>query len=136
MYKASNGKTRELYNSNKVGGQLPDDAPEDTPEGLHGVNDALAEYFFLESMPSKKSGTVTLTVKMEGNSQGNRYQDTDGWLRMRFAAMPTESRTIVKVGDDTNRMPYYVAMGVSGAALLALAIVGTRRRKGKEGTDK
>ena len=41
----------------------------------------------------------------------------------------------LKVGDDTNRMPYYVAMGVSGAALLALAIVGTRRRKGKEGTN-
>ena len=54
---------------------------------------------------------------------------------MRFAAQLPQSRMIVRVGDDTNRTPYYVALGASGAILLALAIIGTKRRKEKGGTQ-
>ena len=131
-YKDSSGKDREVYNSKRVGGE---DTPVGYPVGLHGVKDALKNYFYLETMPSGKNGTVTLLVKLDGDSQGIRYQNTKGALQMRFAAQLPQSRMIVRVGDDTNRTPYYVALGASGAILLALAIIGTKRRKEKGGTQ-
>ena len=133
-YRGSNGAVRELYNSEKVGGQL---AANDTttPEGLHEVNDALKDYFYLEAMPTNGTGVVTLTVALEGETQGNRYQDTLADLRMRFAAEITPTRTVVKTGDETNNMPYYLGMTGSGVIVLLLAIDGVVRRKKKGGNQ-
>ena len=125
---------RELYNSEKVGGQLAADDTT-TPEGLHEVNDALKDYFYLEAMPTNGTGVVTLTVALEGETQGNRYQDTLADLRMRFAAEITPTRTVVKTGDETNNMPYYLGMTGSGVIVLLLAIDGVVRRKKKGGNQ-
>lgn len=47
------------------------------------------------------------------------------------------SRTPVKTGDDTNIIPFIVAMGVSGALLIGLGVYNVRsRRREKEETRK
>ena len=89
-------------------------------------------YFFLESMKAKSSGTLTLVVALDGESQGNSYQSTFGELKMKFAAEITPTRTVVKTGDETNTLPYFIGLGISGIALLWLAVDGRKRRKSKE----
>ena len=72
---------------------------------------------------------------LDGETQGNDYQDTLADLAMNFAVElkeaapePGAPRIIVKTGDDRNLLPYYVAMAVSGVLLLILAIDNVRRR--------
>lgn len=125
-YQTSAGLDRELYNSETVGGDNPVDP---SVEGLHGVDSELKNYFYLESMPSGGTGVITLNVALEGETQGNRYWDTQAKLRMRFAAELTQTKTIVKTGDETNTLPYVIGMGVSGILILLLAIDGVKRRK-------
>lgn len=129
-YRTSSGQTKEIYNSETVGGEDP---PDESVEGLHGVDSALKDYFYLESMPSGGSGVVTLNVALDGESQGNRYWDTQAKLRMRFAAELTKTNTVVSTGDETNSLPYIIGMGVSGLLILLLAIDGVRRRKKRGG---
>ena len=125
-YQTSAGQVQELYNSDTVGGELSGSS---VPEGLHEVDSSLKDYFFLESMPSKGTGVVTLKVALDGESQGNRYWNTEAGLRMRFAAELTPTKTVVKTGDSTDKMPYIVGLGASGLLILLLAINGTRQRK-------
>lgn len=127
-YRTSSGETKDLYDSDRVGG---DSAPEGTPEGLHGVDDALKDYFFLETMPAGTSGVVTLVVALDGESQGNGYQKALADLQMRFAAEAAGSG-VVATGDERELRSYYIAMIAAGAVFLALAVFGlaARRRKG------
>ena len=124
-YKPSAGASRTLYSSDTVGGEDPIAGL----EGLHEINDALKNYFFLESMPSNGTGVVTLKVKLDGESQGNSYSGANAQLRLRFASELTQSKTVVKTGDETKTLPYILGMGVSGLLILALAIDGLRQRK-------
>lgn len=125
-YTAATGKTTELYNSDHVGGEL---GSSKAPEGLHSVDEALKEYFFLEAMPRGDQGEVTLTVALDGETQGNSYQNTLADLRMRFAAELSTGKTVVKTGDETKLTPYYAAMVVSGVVFLALAIDGLLQKR-------
>lgn len=124
-YKGSDGDT-ELYNSNKVGGNLDGKS---APEGLHEVDSSLKDYFYLETMASGKTGIVTLNVALEGETQGNSYQKTIADLTMRFAAEITPTRTVVRTGDETNVNTNYIVMGVAGLLALALAVDGMVQRK-------
>ncbi len=126
-YQTSTGTVREIYNSEQVGGDIS--ASGSVPEGLHQVNDALKEYFYLETQKPGTAGQVTLKVTLEGETQDNGYQDTLADLTMKFAAEITPTHIIIKTGDETNMLPYYIGMAVSGAVLLFLAIDGVKRRK-------
>ena len=129
-YTSSSGTTKELYNSNTVGGE----GIASSIEGLHEVDTALKNYMFLETMQSGRSGTVYLSVALEGESQGNSYQDTKADLRLRFAAEVVPTKTIVKTGDDgMNINPIIISMGVAGAVALGLAIAGAVENKKKRG---
>ena len=42
---------------------------------------------------------------------------------------PNVPRTVVKTADNTNLLPYYIVMAVSGLLFLILAIDSLRRRR-------
>ena len=125
QYRTSKGVVRDLYDSDRVGGELDG---KDAPEGLHAVNAALENYFFLESMPTAGSGLITLKVTLDGESQGNSYQSTLADLRIGLAAEVTPTK-VVKTGDETDLKPYTIAMYASGAIALLLALDGILQRR-------
>ena len=128
-YVTSTGYTRELYKSEHVGGEGPVNSD---LEGLHEVESALKNFLFLETMAKGGSGTLTLKVKLDGESQGNSYKGSSAELQLIFAAEPTQTKVIVKTGDETNVTPYVLGMGVSGVLILLLAVDGIVQRKKKQ----
>ena len=128
-YSPSSGSALELYNSNKVGGGGQAGYTNPTDDGLKEIEDALKDYMFLERMDSGKSGVVTLYVALDGESQDNSYQNAEADLQLRFAVevVPTED-VVVATGDVPVKLsPMYIGMGVSGVAVLLLAIDGAAR---------
>ena len=118
-------QTRELYNSDTVGGEGESKAG----IGLKEATNALKDYFYLDTLEPGKTAQIVLTVALEGESQGNRYQDTLGDLRMNFAAEIQGERRAVKTGDETNLMPLYVVALLSGVGVLILGIRDLHVRK-------
>ncbi|MBQ3481483.1 MAG: DUF11 domain-containing protein [Oscillospiraceae bacterium] len=131
-YAPSAGSTVTIYDSETVGGELNGTEP----EGLHGVDSALKNYIALESMANGKTGVVTLKVSLDGETQGNGYQDSMADLRMRFAVEVTPTN-VVKTGDERmNISPFYIGMAVSGLLFMALAVDGILQRKKQGGESK
>lgn len=135
-YKDKTGKEKILYDSEKVGG----DNSGTIGEGLHGATGALKDFFFLDSLTTNQSGAVTLEVAFDGESHINDYQNTLADLQMNFAVElgatnnQTGNRTqVVRTGDDTELLPLYAAMALSGVVLLALGIYSFRKDKRKRG---
>lgn len=71
-----------LYSNETVGGE---DTPKGAGEGLKQATGSLEDYFFLDTLESGQGGKVFLTVGLDGESQGNDYQDTLARLQMNFA---------------------------------------------------
>lgn len=135
--------SRTIYDSKAVGG--------DDTGGLREADGSLVEYFYLDNLSKGQSGSVTLKVKLDGETEQNAYFDTLGKLKVRFAVEPDSnkpneptnpdnptptpsnpvnpSNPIVKTGDDTHLFPFYVAMVVSGVVFLVLAVMGVRMRR-------
>lgn len=128
---SAGGTATELYNSEKVGGDVISSG---APEGLKELNNALKDYFFLGTMASGGTGVVTLEVALEGETQGNSYQGARSVLDMQFAAEVTGTRTVVQTGDHTNVNINYIVMGVAGLLALVLAVDGMvqRRKAGRK----
>lgn len=147
-YRDAAGTETVLFDSDSVGGE----GDSTVPEGLHGAADSLEEYFLLGSLAPGKSGEVELTVALDGETQGNGYQNTLADLRMSFAAEPLElvsdpgngdgtdpsgdggkgTYTMpgsVKTGDSSRLVLWCVLGFVSGVQLLILAILGFRKNK-------
>lgn len=141
------GEEKTLFSSETVGG----DNVSEAGEGLHEATDALDEWFYLDTLKSDQGGVLTLRVALDGETQGNDYQDTLAELQMQFAvelraepdsgfdgnpppSKPSKPRKPrVKTGDYTNYVPYLVAAAVSGLALLLLAIYSLRERRRQRG---
>lgn len=148
-YTAPDGTSDTLYNSDTVGGESK------AGEGLHQATNALKDYFKLGNLKNGQTGTVNLEIKLDGETQGNAYQETLAKLQMEFAVELTQNNTstsgnnpntpsnntpstpssssrstnVVHTGDDTNLMPFIIAAGVSGVLFLLLALYGVRERK-------
>ena len=136
-----------LFSSETVGG----DVKAGEREGLHEATSGLENYFYLDTLKKGDEGQIKLVVALDGETQGNDYQDTLAKLQMNFAvelnpdttptptptgtATPTPTRTttnrttVVKTGDDTNKLPYYLGLGGGGLVVLFLAIYLTKKRK-------
>jgi hypothetical protein len=130
-YLDKNGNQTVLFSSDTVGGDTVDAAG----EGLHEATDALTDYFYLDTLSSGQSGTVTLKIALDGETQGNDYQDTLADLQMNFAVELTTAsgtRQVVNTGDGRSFLPYILAMAFSGLVLLALAIYSLKRAKRRE----
>lgn len=155
-YQPKGGERQTLYSSDTVGGEKDISAG----EGLHEAADALGDYFYLDTLNTGEEAYVYLMVALDGETQGNAYQDTLADLTMNFAvetvsrpAPPTgveeevppsdqqpsgnsaeERRQPPKTGDETNLMLYVTISLVSGLGLLVLAFIsGWKSRKEKEG---
>jgi len=134
-YRSSAGITNTLYDSNTVGGEQATANP--AIEGLKEVDSNLKNYMYLETMQTGRNGVVTLKVSLEGESQGNGYQDSMADLRLRFAVEITPGTPVVKTGDESIRLlPWYIAMGATGLLFIVFAATGLRQRKRKEGESK
>lgn len=142
-----------LYSSETVGGE---DAQNE--EGLHQATDALKDYLYLDRLAKGESGSVHLTVQLDGETQGNDYQDTLASLQMNFAVEPVTVTTVTKKGDDkvvnktvtktvaqnkvvkspktgdtTQILTICAVAMVSGIILLILALVLIKKRKEQKG---
>ena len=125
-YAGPSGKMLAFFDSDAVGGE----GITPTGEGLHQVPDALEDYFFVGELRSNQSGTITLGVRLDGETQGNAYQDTLARLQMRFAVEEnTAASTIPKTGDPGWVLLFSGVMLVSGLILLALAIARWHKKE-------
>ena len=114
-----------IYSNETVGGE--------DSEGLKDATVALKDdLYFIGRQTKGQQGVVTLSVSLDGETQGNSYQNALADLELSFAVEPEGSDEPV-TGDDTSLFPLYVALFISGGLLLALAIViAVRRRKSKK----
>ena len=128
-YEGADGTVKELYNSETVGGE--GDVTADL-EGLHQATDSLEDYFFLERLDKSEKGTVKLFVKLDGETQGNDYQDTLARLQMNFAVEKVAGPIVVQTGDATNMMMYAGMALVAGMALFFVAFLNSRRNREEE----
>lgn len=136
----------ELYNSQRVGGESTQTrALADNRIGLQQATQGLEEWLYLDTLGSGQSGVVRLHVALDGESQGNTYQDTLARLQLNFAVDPvteysrTETRTdtrtqqrelrIVRTGDINQALPFIILAGVSGLLLLILGLMGLAEKK-------
>ena len=84
-YKPVSGAAKEIYNSNKVGG--------DGANGLQDATNALDEYFMLEKIGPGQESELVLHFELDGESQANNYQEVLGTLMVNFAVELPESVT-------------------------------------------
>ena len=54
--------------------------------GLHEID--LKEFFYLDRLDSGSTGKVSLTIALDGETNGNGYQNTLARLQMAFAVEP------------------------------------------------
>ena len=99
-YVGSDNTEKVLYNSDTVGGE----GSSKTGEGLKELGNSTEKYFYLGRLASNGTGTVHLTIGIEGETQGNGYQNTLAKLRMNFAVEKVKvSNTITKT--KSSRLP-------------------------------
>lgn len=156
-YEAPGGGEDVLYDSQSVGGEGDSNK---AGEGLYQATGSLKDYFFLDTLANGQSGTVHLNIKLDGESQGNDYQDTLAALQMNFAVEEVErgavtvtvtptpiSRTntvrrtleqsspnliplAVQTGDPTQILPWCLAALAAGVVFLILGAAAMKRRRG------
>ena len=128
----------EIFNSDTVGGT---DAP-DSKEGLKQATDATSEWFYIGTLEPYDSGKTTLYIALDGESQANAYELTDGELEIRYAVEEVDDTVtyehvpgerIVKTGDETNILGP-VLMLAGAVVLLVLAVLSFRKDR-KDGED-
>ena len=126
---------RILYSSETVGGE---DANSKGETGLHQATDALEDFFFLETLAKGQTAKVVLEVSLDGETQGNYYQDKSAELSMEFAVELNDQPVVTvtpipspNTGDTNSLLPYIICLAAGAAALVA-AIILVRRRGRKE----
>lgn len=140
------GQSDLLYSSEEVGGETVNESG----EGLHQATDSLEDYFYLDTLAGGESGEITLRVHLEGETQGNEYQDTLARLQMNFAVeLPASAPAggdaegggqtgtsvrghAVKTGDTSNIMLFSILTLSAGILCLILAAFGIRSRNMQE----
>ena len=156
VYTDKDGEVNTLFDSDTVGGESADDTISRMGEGLKSATNALKDYFYLDTLAKGAGGVVTLEVALDGETQGNHYQDTLADLQMDFAVElrdtprggggggggtpdtpgtpntpdtpgSTTSRTgVVRTGDDNQIVLFSVISGVTGLLLLLYCIYNMR----------
>jgi len=127
VHKDSDGAEETIFSNERVGGEAK---PNDM-EGLEQATNAVDEWFFLETLGYGESGTVTLKVAFEGETQANDYMDTDGELELRFAVEIPENggKRRVDTGDNSMLTLWSAACLAAAGLLIILAVFSRRRDK-------
>lgn len=134
-YTGPDGEEDILFDSDTVGGEGASGAG----EGLRQATDALSDYFFLDTLKKGQSGKVVLEIALDGDTQGNDYQDTLADLQMNFAVElnaggtdttnPGRRGNIVKTGDEMTLTPFIIVACVTGTLLLLFVFYAQRERE-------
>jgi hypothetical protein len=146
-YTSPTGAVTTIFDSDMVGGEGESEAG----TGLHQATDALEDFFFLDTLEKGQDGKITLKIELDGETQGNDYQDTLADLQMNFAVMlrtadehgdeggteggDTKEPTYVKTGDETNLKPFFIAAGAAAIVLIVLGVIGVNDRKKRKGGE-
>lgn len=135
-YGASTGTTY-IFDSTAVAGDEQYE-PGGVAKGLKGATDATDEFFHIDTLKKGQSGKTVLTVGLDGESQGNSYENAVAEIEVQYAVELTgqENKVVykhVKTGDDTNIL-LPAAVMLAGLLLLILAFMN-RRRDRKDGED-
>ena len=131
-YTGADGEETVLFSSSAVSG----DEEEDTLANLE-------DYFYLDTLAQGESGHLSLLVALDGETQGNAYQNTLADLQMEFAVelhrdtngtntTTTRVQSGPKTGDDSELLPYIIVAGISGVTILLIAFWGRKNRKEEE----
>ncbi len=145
-YVGPDGVEDVLYTSDSVGGEGKTMEEKNLEAGKVGLNEAtsaLEDFFYLDTLASGEKGHITLRVALEGETQGNAYQDTRALLQMNFAVElspeqpsspdstpnPDTPYTPVRTGDESNMLLWSGVMLVCGLGVLALAVYTLRRNR-------
>lgn len=111
VYTDKNNSETVLFDSDTVGG----DQNSGGREGLREATAGLEDYFYLDTLHTGDSGKIMLEVALEGETQGNDYQNTLADLQMNFAVemnpdavreeeeTSNRNREIVNREQDSNR---------------------------------
>lgn len=139
-----------IFDSDVVGGE----GSQEGGVGLKQATNALdsEDYLYLERLKPGETGTVHLTVKLDGETQGNDYQGTDAELALQFAVEKVEAKvkyqpgetvkkteirtgtTTPKTGDPTKVIAVSALALVSGLVLLYFGITSVKKKdKDKKG---
>ena len=140
IYHDPAGKETVLYSSDVVGGE-EDTAKEG--EGLHQATNGLEDYNYLDRLEKGEQGYVSLYVQLDGETQGNAYQDTLARIKFNFAVELVNDETItvetivnkdiIKTGDESPVVMFSVITLVSGLSFLGLAVIAMNRRRREGG---
>lgn len=130
------GEETVLYNSDAIGSE----SKYLEEEGLHQATNALEDYFFLDMLKPSQAANVYLDIKMDGETEGNEYQDTLAKLKMNFAveraqnsaststtpnATPNKTATEITKSPTENQNPLYpsvVQLVQTGDFWIAVAV--------------
>lgn len=135
-----NGESTLLYSndSETLGGwDVENDGKEYVykgDEGLHQATTSLENYFYLDTLAANQTANVTLRIKINGDGEGNSYQDTLAKVKMNFAVELTKSTSkkihkSVDTSDTSNILMYSVIALVAGLACVGLVIYNVKSRK-------
>lgn len=137
-YVAPSGEETTLFSSDTVGG----DATAGGKQGLNEVSGAMDDYFLLGALNKGQTGQVQLAVSLEGETQGNAYQQSLADLSMDFAVELgttgaerniTHTASLLQTGDHfLNNLPLYLGLAGLGLVVLVVAIIGRRKSKKNE----
>ena len=137
-----NGKKNVLFSNTEIGGDkgtVKDlKNPERELKGLEPSTNALDDWFYIDTLTKKgQSGSVTLHVAFDGETEVNDYMDTDGELNVRFAVELTPKGTTttkaVKTGDQSNLLMWAAIGLVARLLMLILAFLSRKRDKATAG---
>ena len=151
-YHDPSGTETVLYDSNLGGDKQEDDKAEGLEQATFGRKD---EFVYLDRLNKGESGYVSLYIELDGETQGNAYQETLAKLRMKFAVEKVNDETItkeskkegkdevivvtkyvpgmVKTGDNSKLVLFSSLALVSGLGILVYAFVlMKKRREGEE----
>ena len=91
------GAREVLFTSDTVGGEN-----NGSRVGLKAATSGLEDFLYLDTLSPGQRGVVTLRVALDGETQGNDYQNTLASLQMNFAVDTTtvNNQTVTRVVDE------------------------------------
>lgn len=149
-YTDPSGNVDTIYSNERVGGELSNTRSVDELVGLNQATNMLKEHFYLDRLNAGETGIVRLSVTLDGETQGNDYQQTLAELQMDFAVEEVVEithkevekierpktivqqkvvTTSVKTGDASQIALLSAAALVSGIALIAVVVRQAKGRK-------
>lgn len=133
--------SKEFYNSDIVGGE---DEGTDGPSGIETATIDLENYFILDRLAPGDNGTVTIYLKVDGETQIDVYQEKLSSLIAQFAieVVPDPEHKeehkekiiyIPYTGDDTDFSYYMIAELIALLLMAAVVYAYYRYRQKQEG---